>query len=404
MADKPSSEAAGAKHKPRRIKPKPKHTPLVRSDPQKLVRETFRRFTEQEVIPRAQAIDESRAFPRELFQMLGEMRAFGVRYPRERGGAGGSTTIYCIICEELARGLVSLAAEYAMQCLMGTNFLFHYGTDEQHERFFHPAMRGEKVTAFCLTEPDNSSDLTGCKTIARRDGDSWVLNGMKTFVTNGPVADFFTMLVQTKPGSKHRGLNFCLVPRETPGLKGSKAFATVGTWSTELNEISLTDAVVPAENMLIPEGQGMRALVTIVAEIRTMTAALGLGLARAAYDASVQYAKERTQFGKLIRDYQLIQAHISNMATKIYASRLMLEDCCARIDGGERPLTESSMLKYFACETACDAADRATRVMGGYSYSMEYPVQRYYRDSRFLLYGGGTHEILQANIGRELLR
>jgi alkylation response protein AidB-like acyl-CoA dehydrogenase len=390
----------------KKLKVKPTPPPVVRSDKHAMVRQVFRRFTEEEVMPRAQAIDESRKFPRELFKMLGDMGAFGVRYPRKRGGAGGTSTLYCTICEELARGLVSLAAEYAMQCLMGTNFLFHYGTDELHERYFKPAMRGDMISAFCLTEPDNSSDLTGCKTIAKRQGDGWVINGMKTFVTNGPVADFFTVLVQTKPGqrSKAKGLNFCFVPRDTPGVTSSKGFATVGTWSTELNEVAFADVVVPAENMLIPEGQGMRALMGIVAEIRTMTAALGIGLARASYEASVKYAKERTQFGRVIKDYQLIQAHISNMATNIYASELMLADCCKRLDAGERPVVQSSMLKYFACETACNAADRATRVMGGYSYSMEYPVQRYYRDSRFLLYGGGTHEILQANIGKEFLR
>ena len=382
----------------------PTTPPVVRSDRETIVRQMFRRFTEEEVMPRAQAIDEGKKFPRELFHMLGEMGAFGVRYPKKRGGAGGNTTLYCIICEELARGLVSLAAEYAMQCLMGTNFLYHYGSDALHERYFRPAMRGELVSAFCLTEPDNSSDLTGCKTQATRDGDGWVIDGMKTFVTNGPVADFYTVLVQTRPGSKSKGLNFCFVPRATPGVTASKGFATVGTWSTELNEVAFAGVRVPAEHMLIPEGQGMRALLAIVAEIRTMTAALGLGLARACYDASVKYAKERSQFGQVIKEYQLIQAHISNMATNIYASELMLADCCSRLDRGESPLVQSSMLKYFACETACNAADRATRVMGGYSYSMEYPVQRYYRDSRFLLYGGGTHEILQSTIGRELLR
>ncbi len=386
------------------LKAKVRPPPRIRSDAPRMVRQVFHRFTEEEVIPRAQAIDESRAFPRELFKMLGDMNAFGVRYPRNKGGAGGSTTIFCIICEELARGLVSLAAEYAMQCLMGTNFLFHYGNAEQHERYFLPAMKGEKVTAFCMTEPDNSSDLTGCKTSAKRDGEDWVINGVKTFVTNGPVADLFTVLVQTRPGSRGKGLNFCLVPREAPGLSVSRAFATLGTWSTEMSELALSDVVIPAQNMLLPPGTGMRALLSIVAEIRTMTAALGLGLARAAYEASVRYARERYQFGRLIKDYQLIQAHMANMATNIYASELMVRDCCARIDRGESPLNLSSMTKYFVCETACNAADRATRVLGGYSYSMDYPVQRYYRDSRFLLYGGGTHEILQSTIGRTLLR
>lgn len=386
------------------IKPKQKKAPLIRSDKAKILRQTFRRFTEEEVMPKAREIDEAAQFPHELFKMLGRMRAFGLRYPRERGGAGGNNTLYCIACEELARGLVSLAAEFAMQGLMGTNFIFHYGSEEHYEEYFLPAMAGEKVAAFCLTEPDHSSDLTQCKTVAVRDGDNWVINGMKTWVTNGPVADFFTVLVQTQPGSRAKGLNFVLIPRDTEGFSSSKAFPTVGTKSTELSEIAFSEVVVPARNMLIPPGQGMRALLSILAEIRTMTGALALGLARAAYETSVQYAQERAQFGRLIKDYQLIQAHIANMGTRIYASELMLRDCCARIDAGERVLTESSMVKYFICETACEAADRATRVMGGYSYSMEYPVQRFFRDSRFLLYGGGTHEILQANIGRELLK
>ena len=386
------------------VKAKPKPPPAFRSDKAAVLRQTFRRFTEEEVIPRARQIDEDQALPADLWLELGRMGAFGIRYPKEKGGAGGNNTFYCIICEELARGLVSLAAVYAMQALMGTNFIFHYGTEAQRERYFAPAMRGEVFSAFCLTEPDYSSDLTGCQTTARRDGESWVINGMKTWITNAPKAEVFTVLVQTEPGSGAKGLNFALVDRRTPGLSTSKRFDLLGTRSSDLGEVAFSDVVIPAENMLVPAGLGMRALLTILAEIRTMTAALGLGLAKAAFQASVRYAQERSQFGRPIKNYQMIQAHVANMGTNIYASELMLADCCARIDRGERALAESSMCKYFVCETACDAADRATRVLGGYAYSMEYPVQRFYRDSRFLLYGGGTHEILQANIGRELLK
>ncbi len=389
---------------PKTVKAKLKKAALIRSDKAAILRHAFRRFTDEEVIPRAQAIDEAGEFPQELFKMLGQMGAFGIRYPRQRGGGGGNNTLYCIICEELARGLVSLGAVFALQGLMGTNFIFHHGTEEHHERYFRPAMRGDIVTAFCLTEPDHSSDLTRLKTTASRDGDAWVINGMKTWITNAPVADVFTVLVQTEPGSGAKGLNFAVIDRRTPGFSVSKRFETVGTRSTQLAEIAFVDVVIPAQNMLIAPGQGMRALLSILAEIRTMTAALALGLAKAALEASIKYAQERSQFGRLIKDYQLIQAHAANMQTNIYASELMLKDVCARIDRGERPLNESSMCKYFVCETACDAADRATRVMGGYSYSMDYPVQRFYRDSRFLLYGGGTHEILQASIGRQVLR
>ncbi|MBW2619156.1 MAG: acyl-CoA dehydrogenase family protein, partial [Deltaproteobacteria bacterium] len=352
------------------VKARPKPPPAVRSDKAAILRQTFRRFTEEEVIPRARQIDEDQALPADLWLELGRMGAFGIRYPKEKGGAGGNTTLYCIICEELARGLVSLAAVYAMQALMGTNFIFRYGTEAQQERYFAPVMAGEIFSAFCLTEPDHSSDLTGCQTTARRDGESFVINGMKTWITNAPKAEVFTVLVQTEPGSGAKGLNFALVDRRTPGLSTSKRFDILGTRSSDLGEVAFSDVVIPAENMLVPAGGGMRALLAILAEIRTMTAALGLGLAKAAYQASARYAAERSQFGRLIKNYQMIQAHVANMGTNIYASELMLADCCARIDRGERALAESSMCKYFVCETACDAADRATRVLGGYAYSM----------------------------------
>ena len=166
------------------VKAKLKPAPAFRSDKAALLRQTFRRFTEEEVMPRAREIDEAQALPADLWLELGRMGAFGIRYPKEKGGAGGNNTLYCIICEELARGLVSLAAVYAMQALMGTNFIFHYGDETQLERYFTPAMRGEVFSAFCLTEPDYSSDLTGCQTTAARDGESWVINGMKTWITS----------------------------------------------------------------------------------------------------------------------------------------------------------------------------------------------------------------------------
>jgi len=392
------------KGKKKSVKAKPKPPLVIRADKADVLRQTMRRFTDEEVIPRAQAIDEGRDSYADLFRMLGEMNAFGIRYPVSGGGAGGDNTLYCIISEELARGLVSLSAVYSMQGLMGTNFLFHYGTPEQHERYFRPAMRGVKVSSFCLTEPDAASDLGGCKTTLRRENGSWVVNGVKTWITNASKADFYTVLVQASPGSGLKGLAFVLIDRRAPGVSPTPPFDLVGTRSSEIAEVAFTDVVIPEENVLVPQGKGMGALLAILAEIRTMTAAIALGLARAALEASVKYAKERVQFGRPISNYQMIQAHIANMKTKIYASELMLKDCCARIDRGERPLLESSMLKYFACEAACDAAERATRVVGAYSYSMEYPVQRFWRDTRFLLYGGGTHEILQTNIGREVLK
>ena len=373
---------------------------MLRSNPEELIRKSIARFVDSELIPRAQEIDETGEFPLEMFRRIGDMGVFGIRYPKEKGGSGGNNTLYCIICEELARGLMSVAAITAMQCLMGTNFLFHFGTDELREKYFMPAMKGEKIACFCLTEPEAGSDLGNVTTLAARTDDGYVVNGMKTWVTNGPVADFYTVLCQTDPAKKLRGLNFFFFPKGTPGLSASKPFDMLGTRTTQISELAFKDVHIPHHHMLGAEGQGLNNLLSILAEIRTMTAALAIGLQRAALDDSIQYAKERVQFGKPISTYQLIQAKIANMATDLEASRLLTYRATHMIDNRMECMKEASMAKYFATEAACRAADEATRIFGAYGYSMEYNAQRYYRDNRFLLYGGGTHEILQTNIAR----
>ena len=373
---------------------------MLRSNAETTIRKSMAMFVDNEVIPRAKEIDEKGEFPREMFQEMARMGVFGLRYPREKGGSGGNTTLFCISCEEVARGLMSLAAITAMQCLMGTNFLFHYGTKEMHEQYFLPAMRGEKVACFCLTEPEAGSDLGNVSTLARKTDEGYCINGMKTWVTNGPVADFYTVLMQTNPEKKFRGLNFFFVPRDTPGFSCSKPFELLGTRSTPISEIAFKDCMVPHHHMLCPEGKGLSNLLSILAEIRTMTAALAVGLQRAAMDDAIQYAHERAQFGRTISNYQLIQAKVANMAVDLEASRLLTYKATHMIDDKKEALKESSMAKYFATESACRAGDLVTRIFGAYGYSMEYSAQRYYRDNRFLLYGGGTHEILQPNIAK----
>jgi alkylation response protein AidB-like acyl-CoA dehydrogenase len=185
---------------------------------------------------------------------MAKMGVFGLRYPADQGGSGGNTTLFCITCEELARGLMSLAAITAMQCLMGTNFLFHFGTDEMRKKYFLPAMKGEKVACFCLTEPEAGSDLGNVSTLAQKTDDGYRLNGMKTWVTNGPVADFYTVLMQTDPKKKFRGLNFFFVPRDTPGFSNSKAFDLLGTRTTPISEIAFKDCLVPHTICWGPKG------------------------------------------------------------------------------------------------------------------------------------------------------
>lgn len=373
---------------------------MIRSNPEEMVRKTMARFVDHELVPRAQEIDATGEFPREMFSRISEMGVFGIRYPKNRGGAGGNTTLYCIVCEELARGLMSMAAITAMQCLMGTNFLFHFGTREMHDKYFMPAMRGEKIACFCLTEPEAGSDLGAVTTSAQKTRDGWIINGMKTWVTNGPVADFFTVLCQTDPIKKFRGLNFFFIPRDTPGVSVSPPFETLGTRTTKMSEVAFTNVHIPTEHMLGKEGQGVNNLMSILSEIRTMTASLAIGLLRASLGDAIKYAHERVAFGKPIGQYQLIQSKIANMATDLEASRLLTYRAAKMVDDGMPCMKEATIAKYFATEAACKAADEATRIFGAYGYSMEYTVQRYYRDSRFLLNGGGTHEVLQTNIAK----
>ena len=217
----------------------------MRSDPEKILRQTMARFVDQEVIPRAREMDEAASFPRDMFQKLADMGAFTIRYPRKAGMAGGNTALFCIMVEELARGYMSLAAITAMQCLMGTNFLFTHGTDELREEYFYPAMSGDKVASFALTEPDAATDLNNVRTMAEKTDEGWLINGMKTWITNAPVADFFTVLCQTKRGAGLRGLNFFFVPRHFPGVATSKKFDKLGTRSAEISELAFKDVLIP---------------------------------------------------------------------------------------------------------------------------------------------------------------
>ena len=242
------------------------------------------------------------------------MGVFGTRYPKDGGGSGGNHSLFFIINEELARGLMGLAAVVGMQGLMGTNFLFRFGNKEMRERYFYPAMKGEKVACFCLTEPEAGTDLGAVSTFAKRTEDGYVINGVKTWVTNGPMGDFYTVLCQTGPEKKFRGLNFFFVPRETPGVSTSKPFSLLGTRTSKLSEVYFSDCHIPKEYRLCPEGEGFNNLVNLLAPIRLLAASQAIGLQRVALADSIRYAHERVQFGRPISNFQLIQGKIADMA------------------------------------------------------------------------------------------
>ena len=372
------------------------------SEEQELFRRSVAEFVDKEVIPVAAPIDEEGQFPTELFQKVGELGYFGVRYPEEYGGAGGDEVMFTLLCEELARGSLSLAASVSMQCLMGTNFIYRFGTEEQKQQLLAPAIRGEKMGVIAMTEPDAGSDLGSIKTIAVRDGDGYVLNGQKTWVTNAPHADFFTVAAKTDPEAGFKGIDMFLVERDRPGVSVGKDIPKMGVKAQETAELILEDCRLPAENLFGEEGTGFGNLQAILAQIRTMMGALSLGLGRAALEAGAQYAKERIQFGRPIAKFQAIGHKLADMATELEAARWLVYRSAWLIDQGKPDMKAASMAKLFASEMANRLADQSTRIFASYGFAMEYDVQRYFRDARLLLLGGGTSEILRTIISKQM--
>jgi butyryl-CoA dehydrogenase len=367
-----------------------------------LFRKSLERFVENEVVPVAQEMDERGKFPHELFKKAGDLGYFGVRYPKEYGGTEGDSIMFCILCEELARGSMSFAAGVMMQAMQSTHFPFHSGTEEHRQKFIVPAIKGEKVGAFALTEPDAGSDLGSIRTTAVKEGDEYVLNGSKTWATNAQVADFFTVMAVTDKEKKLKGVDFFLVERGMPGFTIGKDIQKLGLRGTETAELSFDDCRIPTENRLGEEGTGYDSLMAILAEIRVMTGALALGLGRSALDMAVKYANERVQFGRPIAKFQAIRMKLADVATELEASKWMVYNTAWMLDKGKECGKEAAMAKLFATEMAVKAADEASRVFASYGFSMEYPIQILLRDARFLIIGGGTSEILKLIIGREL--
>jgi len=370
------------------------------SDGERQVRDAFARFSDERIAPQAAALDAAHEFPRKLFCELAGLGLFAMRYPEEVGGSGTGLTEFCIALEEVARGSMSLAGCAAMQSLMGTKFLHMLGNADILERLFKPALRGERIGAICMTEPNAGSDLDGIATTATKVDGGYVLNGQKTWVTSAPVADFFTVFAKAGEGRK---LTIFLAERSFAGLRIGRAIEKMGVWALPTSEVSFDDCFVPDTHRLSKEeGDGEGHLRKLLAEIRVITGAMALGVARAALAASLRYAAERSQFGKPINRYQAIQMKLAEMATGLEAAAGLVYRAASLADAGRPHHKEAAMAKLFASETAAQVCDQAARVFASYGYAMEYPVQRYLRDVRFTLIGGGTSEILKLVIAKEL--
>ena len=370
---------------------------------QEQFRKAVARFVDSEVVPAAEAIDERAEFPTNLFRRLGALGYLGLRYPEAYGGAGADMVTYCLFAEELARGSLSVAAAAAMQSLMGTYFVYKYGSEELRRRYLVPALRGDLVATFALTEPNAGSDVANIMTRAQRRGDRYVLRGTKTWVTSAPVADMLTVAAKTSDQRGMENIALFLLDRATMrGITLGKAIEKMSVRGSVTGEILLEDVEVPAEHLLGGETGGVEKIGGILAEIRIMTAALSVGLARAAYEAALAYSRERVAFGKPIGEHQAIGFKLADMLAGIHAAALLTYQAAGRLDAGRPVAREAAMTKLLASETAVKVTDEAARIFASYGLAMEYPVQRYFRDARFLLPGGGTSEILRLVIGREL--
>ncbi len=365
------------------------------TDEQVAVRETFHAFAEREVRPLAAALDQEPRFPTELFRKAGELGLFGMRY-EEPLGSGADVVSYCLAMEELSWGSLSLAAACAMQSLMGTYFIHRFASEEIRERLLLPALRGETVGAICMTEPDAGSDLFGMQTKAREEDGTYLVTGRKTWVTSAREAAMFTVFAKTGD----RKLSVFLVERGTSGVTISRDIEKMGVRSSLTSEVSFDEA--SATCLLGEWDQGQSYLRDILAQIRVMTGALALGVARAALEEALRYARERSQFGRPIIKFQAIQAHLAEMATKLEAARQLVYLAAWREDQGMENALHASMAKLFASEAALEICERAARILASYGYATEYPVERYLRDVRFTLIGGGTSEILRVNIAKGL--
>jgi len=372
------------------------------SDEQKQVRDAFARFCDERIAPQAAALDEAHAFPRELFAELGRLGFFGIRYPEDVGGSGLDLVTFCLALEEVARGSLSLAGCAAMQSLMGTKFLHMLGNADVLERLFKPALRGEKVGAICMTEPNAGSDLDSIATRADKVDGGYKLNGQKIWVTSAPVADFFTVFARA---GEERKLTIFLVERSFKGLHVGRAIEKMGVWALPTSELALDDCFVPDSHRLSKaEGDGESHLRKLLAEIRIITGAMANGVARAALAEAVRYSAERKQFGKPINRYQAIQHKLADMATGLEAAeRLVLY--AAWLKDADRPHhKEAAMAKLFASETANWVTDKAIQIHGGIGYMRDLPVERMHRDAKLMEIGEGTSEIQRLVIAREILR
>jgi len=368
---------------------------------QQHLRKTVRAFCEAEIRPHVMEWDESQTFPDQVFRKLGELGVLGAVFPEELGGS--SYVDYSLVIEELARVDPSVALCAAAHVSLCMNHIYLAGSEEQKQYYLSKLASGEWIGSWALTEPESGSDAGGTHTRAVREGDCWVINGNKTFTTNGQVADVCVVMAVTDRAASSHGISAFLVEKGTPGFRPGKKENKLGMRCSPTNEMILTDCRVPASQLCGKQGEGFVDALRVLDGGRISIAALAVGIAQGAYEAALRYSKQRKQFGRFISEFQAIQHKLADMATDIDASRLLTQRAAWMKDSGQNVNKESAMAKLFASETAVRVADEAVQVHGGYGFLKDYPVEKFYRDVKLCTIGEGTSEIQRLVIARQLL-
>lgn len=373
------------------------------NEEEELFRSTVRKFCAQEVAPIVEEYEEREEFPIFLFQKFADQGFLGIPYPEEYGGAGGDIVLHSIFAEELGYVSMGIGFNILNQLSLATYAIYKWGSGELKQQYLVPVIQGKKIGSFSLTEPNVGSDVAAIQTRATRQGNEYIVNGSKTFITNGSICDYTVLAVVTDKSRGHRGISLLLVDKGAPGFQVARELKKMGVRCSNTAELVFEDCRVPADHLIGEENKGFYYLMGTLNEGRVTTAALAVGLARAALDAALAYAKERVQFGAPIGSYQAITFMLANMATEIELARSITYKA-AWLTREELPEAAqiASMAKLYASEMVCRVVDKAVQIHGGYGYMREYPVERYYRDARALRFVEGTSEIQRRIIARSL--
>ncbi|TYS69612.1 acyl-CoA dehydrogenase [Sutcliffiella horikoshii] len=374
------------------------------SEEHEMIRKMVRDFAKNEVEPTAAERDEEERFDMEIFKKMADLGLTGIPFPEEYGGIGSDYLAYCIAVEELSRVCASTGVTLSAHTSLASWPIYKYGTEEQKQKYLVPLAQGTSIGGYGLTEPGSGSDAGGMRTTAKLDGDHYVLNGSKIFITNGGIADIYVVFAVRDPSSKHKGTSAFIVEADFPGFSVGKKEQKLGIRSSPTTEIIFEDCRVPVENMLGAEGEGFKVAMTTLDGGRNGIAAQAVGIAQGALDAAVAYAKERVQFGKPIAAQQGVSFKLADMATTVEASRLLTYQAAWRESEGLSYGLESAMSKLFAGDTAMKVTTEAVQVFGGYGYTKDYPVERYMRDAKITQIYEGTQEIQRLVISRMLTK